>query len=275
MAERSGGLSEMHALRASPAFTIVVLVTLGVVGLIGVILLQPHMIAGLFGHEMAGHISGHFRDPHHRVHDLTFSFLFGTAVVGILAQLRRPSENVAGQLMALIPWVALVLTAVLSNTPPRFAPLPILFALTLLATILHPTGRDLFSSFSLLRLNRLMLALVIIAAGPLLAFASASIGLQRTVTNDHAALGHYGFLAAFSFTVIGVGLLASQRPDGWRLTAWVAGLLPALLGLASVVFPDVDSSLSLVWALAAIAWGVGFVAAAELTQGAKGPTRLG
>jgi hypothetical protein len=255
----------MHSLRASPVFSLVVLVTLGVVAFIGVVLLQP-LIAGLLGQELAGHISRHFREPHHRVHDLTFSFLFGTGVVGMLVQLRRPSENVAGQLMALIPWVALVMASVLSNTPPRFAPLPILGALTLLATLLHPTGRDLFSSFSVSRVNRVMLALVIIATVPLLAFASIKVGLQRTATNDHAALGHYGFMAAFSFTVIGAGLLASLRPDGWRLTAWVAGLLPALLGLASLVYPNVDSSLGLVWALAAMAWGVVFVAAAELTQ---------
>jgi len=256
----------MQSFRASPVFSLIVLVTLGLFGLIGVVLLQPNLIVGLLGQEMAGHISGHFRSLDHRIHDLTFSFLIGTAVVGMLAQLRTPSKNVAGQLMALIPWVGLVLASLLSNTPPRFAPAPILGALTLLATILHPTGRNLFSSFSVSRGNRMMLALVIIAAVPLLVFAFTNIGLQRTVTDDHAALGHYGFLAAFSFTVIGVGLLASLRPDGWRLTAWVAGLLPTLLGLASVVFPDVSSSLGLVWALAAIAWGVVFVAAAQLTQ---------
>jgi hypothetical protein len=120
-----------------------------------------------------------------------------------------------------------------------------------------------------------LLALIIIAAVPLLAFASTNIGLQRTVTDDHAALGHYGFMAAFSFTVIGVGLLASLRPDGWRLTAWVCGLLPALLGLASLVYPDVASSIGLVWSLAAMAWGVGFVAAAELTRTPRAPTLLG
>jgi len=273
----------MDSLRASLSafgwrrrvFSLVVLVTLGVVGVIGVVLFQPSLIAGLLGQEMAGHISGHFRDPHHRIHDLTFSFLFGTGVVGLLAQLRRPSKNVAGMLMALIPWIALVLAAVLSNTPPRFAPLPILGALTLLATILHPTGRGLFSSFSVSRVNRVMLALVVIAAVPLLALASINIGLQGTVPNDHAALGHYGFMAAFSFTVIAVGLLASLRPAGWRLTAWVAGLLPAFLAIASVVFPDVDSRLGLGWALAAMAWYVVFIAAAELTQDTESPTPLG
>ncbi len=248
------------------AFSLVVLVTLGLLGFFGAVVLQPELFAGLLGRETAGHVSHHFREHHHRVHDLTFSFLLGTALVGMLAQLRAPSKNVASQLMALIPFVGLMLGFVLTNTAVLSVPWVAVGASTLLATILHPTGRDL--SFRASRVNRVMLALVTIAAVPLLAFASTNIGLERTVTDDHAALGHYGFMAAFSFTVIGVGLLASLRLDGWRLTAWVAGLLPALLGLASVVFPDVASSLGLVWALAAIAWGVVFVAAAELTPGA-------
>lgn len=169
--------------------------------------------------------------------------------------------------MALIPWVSLVLASALTNRW-VFAPLPFLGALTLAATVLHPTGRDLFRSFSVSRMNWVMLSLVIIAAVPLLTLASTYIERQRTLTNDHAALGHYGFMAAFSVTVIGVGLLASLRPTGWRLTAWVTGALAAALGLASLVFPDVDSSLGLVWGPAAIAWGGVFVVAAELTQAA-------
>ncbi len=266
----------MHAPRASfsefgwrrRVFTLVVVVTLGLFGLVGVVLLQPGLIGGLqlHGQNIAAHISGHFRIPHHRIHDLTFSFLIGTAGLGMLAQLRMPSENVAGQVTALVPWAALGLASALTNTPVRFAPAPILGALTVIATILHPTGRDFFRSFGISRVNWVMLVLVIIAAVPLLAFAFTNIELQRTVTSDHAQLGHYGFMAAFSFTVIGVSLLSSLRPDGWRLTAWVVGLLPALLGLASMVFLDVDSSLGLVWGLASIAWGASFVATAELTR---------
>jgi hypothetical protein len=262
----------MHSLRASPVFALVVLVTLAFFGLIGVML-----FGGQLGPEAVAAM-GHFSFLSHRIHDLTYSFLFGVAAVGLLAQLRTPSKNVAGQLMALIPWVSFVVAFALGNIlvvllRPPFV--PIFGALALLATILHPTWRDLFSSFSVSRVNRVMIALVIIAAVPLLAFAATNIGLQRTLINDHAAMGHYGYMVAFSFTVIGVGLLASLRPDGWWLPAWVAGLLPVLLGLASVVFPEADSSLSLAWALAAIAWGVVFVAAAELTQDAESPTLLG
>ena len=252
----------MHSLRASPIFAFFVLVTLGWAGVIGLMVFLMILQPGFMG-------MAHGTEPHHRVHDLTYGLLFATAVVGLLAQLRRSSKNVAGMLMALIPWVGLLLAAVLSTDAGviRSAERMSVALLTVIVALLHPTGRDFFRSFSVSRVNRVMLALVIIAAVPLLVFASSNIGLQRTVPDDHANMGHYGFMAAFSFTVIGVGLLASLRPDGWRLSAWVAGLLPALLGLASLVFPDASSSLGLVWALAAIAWGAVFVAAAELTKG--------
>lgn len=248
------------------AFSIVVLATLGLLGFFGLVVLQPGLFAGLLGSQTVGHISGHFREPHHRIHDLTFSFLLGTAAVGMLAQLRAPSKNVAGQLMALMPFLGLILASVLTNTHVVSIPWVAVGASTFLAATLHPTGRDLLRYVSVSRVDRVMLALVVLAAVPLLVFASTNIGLQRTAADDHAGLGHYGFIAAFSFSVIGVGLLASLRPEGWRLAAWVAGLLPVLLGLSSLLFPDVGSSLGLVWALAAIAWGLVFIGAAELTR---------
>ena len=256
-------------------FTIVVLVTLGLFGFLGVV-----VFSGLLGLNAAAQAMGHFSSLNHRIHDFTFAFLLGTAAVGMLAQLRTPSKNVAGQLMALIPWVGLLLVIPLTNywVAPGAGFVIVATALfgvlTLNAMIFHPTGRGLFRSLSVSRINRVMVALVIIASMPLLVFASTNIGLQRTVTNDHFAAGHYGFMAAFSFTIIGVGLLASLRPVGWRLTAWVAGILPALLGITSLVYPDIDSSLRTVWALAAIAWGVAFVAEGELGKQAEGRRSL-
>ena len=219
MASTRASLSDLAAGRI--AFSLVVLLTLGLAAFFGLVVLQPELFTSLFGRATGGHISDHFRDPHHRIHDLTFGFLLGTAVVGMLAQLRTPSRNVAGQLMALIPFVALVLAFALTNTGVLQIPWLVLGASTLLSTMLHPAGRDLFRTLSVSRMDRVMLAVVLIAAGPLLAFAFTNIALQRAGPSDHVALGHYGFLAAFGFTVIGVGLIASLRPDGWRLTAWV------------------------------------------------------
>jgi hypothetical protein len=249
-----------ESFRSHPGFALAVLVTLGLAGLIGLMTFLMILLGGFLG-------MAHFTEPSHRIHDLTYGFLFATAVVGLLAQLRRPLKNVAGMLMALIPWVGLLLAAILSTDPGviRSAERMLVAAGTVAAALLHPARGDFFRSF-ISRVNWVMLALVLIAAVPLLPFAATNLGLQRAVTDEHAAMGHYGFMAAFSFTVIGVGLLASLRPIGWRLTAWVAGLLPALFGLASLLLPDASSSLGLGWALAAIAWGALFVAAGELTR---------
>jgi hypothetical protein len=260
----------MRSLRDYPGFALAVLITLGLAGLIGLMVFLMQVLGGFLG-------MAHFTEPQHRTHDLTYGFLFTTAVVGLLAQLRRPARNVAGMLMALLPWAGLLLAAVLSTDAGviRSAERMLVAAGTVGAVLLHPARREFLRSFSVSRINQVMLALVIIAAVPLVAFAFTNIGLQGTVPDDHAVMGHYGFMAAFGFTVIGVGLLASLRPDGWRLTAWLAGILPALLGLASMVYPDASSSLGLAWALAAIAWGVVFVAAAELTKAVDSSNLLG
>jgi hypothetical protein len=263
-----------RSLRTSPLFVLALLLTLvaaGFNGLMVFLMMLEVDLPGAFG-QMT-----HFQERHHRIHDLTFGFLFIPAIVGILAQFRRPLGNVAGQVMALIPTAALLIvllvTSLAGNTRVLQPPWVTVGATALIAMGLHPAGRDFFRSFRVSGANRVMVTLVVVAAVPLLLYAVTNIGLQVSGADDHAAAGHYGFMAAFSFTIIGTGLLASLRADGWRLTAWVAGLLPALLGLVSLIYP-VSSSLSPPWALAAIAWGVGFVLTAERSRHAEGQSTL-
>lgn len=264
-----------RSLRASPLFGLALLLTLvaaGFNGLMVFLMMLEVDLPGAFG-QMT-----HFQEPHHRIHDLTFGFLFIPAIVGIIAQVRRPVENVAGQVMALTPTVSLLIVLLISalagNTRMLQPPWVTVAAAALIALGLHPAGGNFFRSFRASRANRMMAALVVVAAVPLLLFASTNLRLQVSVADDHAAAGHYGFMAAFGLTIIGVGLLASLRPDGWRLAAWVAGLLPALLGLVSLIYP-VTSGLSLPWALAAIAWGAGFVVTAERIRHPEDPSTLG
>ena len=253
----------VRTLRASPAFALALLVTLGLAGLNGGMVVLMQLQPGFMG-------MAHFTEVSHRVHDLTFGFLFLPALVGMLAQLRRPAQNVAGQAMALVPWGGLLLALVLTPSTSRgglgnlawVAPA----AATAVAAVLHPTWRGFFRSFRFSRVSWPLLALAVLAAAPLLGFASTNLWLQGAVPDEHAALGHYGYMAAFAFTVVALGLLASLRAAGWRPVAWVAGVLPVLLGLASLAYPDVSSTLGTAWSLAAIAWGAAFVAAAELTR---------
>lgn len=225
------------------------------------------ILAGAFGLMIVAMQAGlltmsHFTDHHHRVHDLTFALIVGTSVAGMLAQLRAPERNIAGQLMALVPFAALLLAAALTNTLVLSPPWLLIGAASVLALMFHPAG-DPTRAFRRSRIHRGMLGLVAVAAVPLLSLAVANMGLQRADPSEHALLGHFGYMVAFAITVIGVGLLASARPPGWRMVAWVAGLLPAALGLSSLAFPDVSSALAPEWAVAAVAWGIAFIAVAE------------
>ena len=251
----------MHGEGESGGFSIAVLVALALAGLMGLMVLMMQLQPGFMG-------MAHGTDPIHRTHDATYALLFTMAVVGMMAQLWRPSNNVAGQLMALLPWAALLLAAVLSGDAGviRSAERILVGVATIVAASIHPARRDFLRALRLSRVSWPMLSLAVLAAVPLLVYAATNVGLQRTIPDEHAAMGHYGFMAAFSFAIVGSGLLTSLRPPGWRLTAWVTGGLLAMLAAASLALPGVSSSLSPLWATAAIAWSAIFIATAEFTK---------
>jgi hypothetical protein len=264
-------------------FLLALLFTLGLLGLNGLLLWRPEAYDGILNPNITGAAAAHFDSLDHRMHDLAFTLLVATGAVGLLAQLRTPRRNVAAQCMALVPWVSMAVVFPLTSywTPPATQfPLyatAVYGGFTLSAALLHPTGRYFVSSFGIARINRVMLALVVTAAVPLLALAWTNIELQRDDAGGtmHGLMGHYGFMAALSLTIPGVGVVASLRPVGWRLTAWVTGILPAGLGLLSLAYRDVDSSLRPGWALAAIAWGAAFVVVGEHGNAADDGSRTG
>jgi hypothetical protein len=248
-----------NSLRSSPGFGAAVLLTLAFAALIGGMVIAMQLQPGFMG-------MSHGSEPHHRIHDLAYGLLFTTAVVGVAAQLRRPAANVSGMLMALIPWVALGLAAALARDSGVVlsAERILVGSGSIVTALLHPTGDNLFRSLVRSRVNPSMVGLVLLAAIPLLPYAVTNLQLQATVQDEHAAMGHYGFMAAFSFTTIATGFLASLNLEGWRIAAWVAGFLPMAFGVISLMFSDSASSgVGTPWASAAIAWGVAFTMVAE------------
>lgn len=250
----------LRATRAWPIFAFYVLATLTVAVVIAL------MTVNVIDLGM-----DHFGDATHRSHDVAYGLLFTTLVVGVLAQVRRPERNVAAMVMSIVPPAALLFVGVRADQVDRvfeYNPLRYGAAVAAVVLLLHPSGRGFTRSFRAARISWPMLGLVGVAAVPLLGFASTNITQQRTVIDVHALMGHFGFMAALSYTVIAVGVLASLRPVGWRLTAWVAGLLPALLGITSLLYPDAVSSLDTAWSLAAVVWGLAFIALATQTPDA-------
>lgn len=261
------------------AFTAAVLSALALIGVNGLLLLQPRLFTGFLNRNVVDGAASHFKILDHRVHDITFGLLYGTGAIGLLTQLRAPRKNVAGQLIALTPWAALASVMALTSywvpfgTRFQMYATAVLGGFTLSATLLHPTGRRLLRSFAPTRASRPMLALTAVAVIPLLTLAVTNIDRQGTETpgDIHWQLGHYGFMAALALTIIGVATVASLRPVGWRVAAWVAGALPATLGVLSLAYPDVDSSVGPAWSLAATAWGATFVTFAERARRATTP----
>jgi hypothetical protein len=255
----------LRTARAWPIFMFYVAATLVVATIIGLITVNVIDLG-----------MQHFGDADHRTHDVAYGALFATLVLGVVVQLRRPGHNVAGMVMALVPGSALLLAAVLVDDLERifeFNPLRYAAVVAVVTALLHPSGRSVFRSFRLAAISWPMAALLAVAAIPLLRFAESNINLQRDVTDMHVFMGHYGFMAALSFTIVGVGLLACLRPVGWRLTVWTAGLLATVLGVTSLLYPDAASSLATGWAVASISWAVGFVALAARTEDAGGRVR--
>lgn len=241
----------LRTLRTSPVFAFYVVAALVVAAVIGLITVNVIDLG-----------MDHFGDPAHRTHDIVYGALFATLVIGIVAQLRRPQRNVAAVVLAQLPFAALLLAAAGAGHLDRIImanPFRNAAAVAVVVVLLHPSGPSFLRSFGLRRISWPMVALVAVASVPLLALAATNIRLQQTVADMHRFMGHYAFMAAFSYTVIAVGLLASLRPVGWRLSAWVAGLLPAVLGVTSLLYPDTTSSLDGTWAITAIGWGVAFV----------------
>lgn len=271
------------------AFSLVVLVPL----LIWALLLQGwrnqiFLVTSWFG--VSGPLPPEFLEIGHRLHEVAFAIVLWPLLVGLLAQFRSPRRHVAGMWMALVTIGSLLVAFAVTDF---WAPAMILVFLgvpTALAALLHPAGRDLLGGFSVDRVNRVTIALLVIAAVPLLAFAGTQVGLQtgaieqahdhaggghaEEVHQQHIEFGHFTFTAAVIFTIIGVGLLASLQLSGWWTAAWVAGAMSVVYGLASVAAPEAASNPGLLWSVAMIVWGVAFVAAAEKTQDTASPSLL-
>lgn len=217
----------------------------------------------------------------HRVHDVSFSLVIWTIVIGMVAQLRSPERNVGAMLLALVPFVALPVAFALTGFWDMLPMIGMLGAGVLLATLLHPAGLGLVDWVDTDRVSTVLLVLVVVAAVPLLVFAAGQVDAQ---TADHAAhdhggdgasaeehqahvdKGHFMLMAAFSFVVVGAGLLTSLRPPGSLLTGVVTGLLVGVFGIASIAFPEHASSAGVMWGVAALLWAVVFVGATRLSQ---------
>lgn len=233
----------------------------------------------------------HFLHVAHRLHNSALSLVTWPFLIGMAAQLRSPTRHVTGMLMAVFVWLTGLIAIGLTGAVPFVIIVAIMGIPTVIAAVLHPAGRELLTSFDAARVSRVLLGLVVVAAVPLLGYAAYETGLQTgaieaadhahdggehaEIHDEHVGGGHYMRMVWLAFVIIGTGLLASFRQPGWWLGAWVAGLMAVVFGGIGILAPEAASNPGLLWNLAAIAWGVGFIGTAEMTQDTESPTPLG
>jgi uncharacterized protein YndB with AHSA1/START domain len=209
----------------------------------------------------------------HRLHDLNFFTLVWLGLLGLAVQLYGPEDRVTAVVVPVLVMGPLAVIALTAGSP--IAMLPVIFTVVgLVVAALHPDGRSLLSLDRVSPVDRGLVGLLVVAGGPLLAYAGTELVKQYTLADEHAALVHYGAMALLAVLVLLLGALATVRRRDWRFAAWGAGLLAVYLGASSFAFPQLPSSTGPFWGGLAVAWGLGFVGATEVTRRNASPVRI-
>jgi hypothetical protein len=204
----------------------------------------------------------------HRLHLMGIAAAVAVTVLALASQLFRPRNGVAPLLLALVSTFVATVAMAATNNPHLVEPLT-LFVFAGVLGILHPARRQLFSPGREFR--PVLLGLVALAALPLAAYAVDQFALQASVADEHALDGHYAMMGTIALTLVAGGVIASLGTAGNRTAAWLVGLLAVYFGALSVGLPLQSSGVGLLWGGLAIAWGLGFVLAAELSRRADAP----
>lgn len=202
----------------------------------------------------------------HAVHDLVTFAVVWMGLLGLAVQLYRPRDRVTAILAMPVVMVPAAIIGLATGT--ELAMMGVVFgALGLLALALHPAGRSVLRFDRVASPNRVLVALFALGAAVLLAYGGLELAKQLTLADEHAAIQHYGNVAIAALYVVVMGALATVRRRDWRFAAWSAGFVALYLGLSSVVFPDVASSLGPIAGAFVALWAVAFVGTTERVRG--------
>jgi len=190
--------------------------------------------------------------------------------VAFLALTRRPDRKASAFFQVVATAVAALIAALASaDGSYLFFGLVVIAAAAILLG-LHPARAEVLRPT--VSPSSVMGALALAGSVPLVWFGLTIARLQRTglPADPHVSMDHWANMAAMAFGLVLMGILASSRMRGWRLTAWCAGLGAAVYGLASIVFHrfpgttvPYPGSEGTTWGLAAVIGGLVFIAVAE------------
>jgi hypothetical protein len=230
----------------------------------------------------------------HRIHEISFGLVFLLCLVAALALLRKPRLRIAQTYQMAVPIALLVASFFLVDR--GFDVIALLFLIMpALLIALHPVRTQVLRPR--FRPSALLLAAAAVAAVPLLVFSvqQFATGVEAAAlakgpiealpedasdkdyeralaraTDTQAELetarhyGHWSAMGSFALIVVFLSAIGALRPQGWRFPAWSAAVAVIVYGAASLAFPGSSSGADGLVAILAVAWGIGFIVAAEI-----------
>jgi hypothetical protein len=205
----------------------------------------------------------------HRVHALHWHALMGVLLAVPLAWLAVRRTVAPAQQVAIVIASFLVAAAAAQMLDPALA---VFLVLTGLLLFLHPRRGELFQRGEGFSATLGALAAAVSVPSLWYAWSEVQTHLAAPLSDPHRGPpeAHYVSGAALAIAIPAVAWLVSQRTAGWRLPAWCAGLAMAMTGAVSIWLPGWVSSFGRLWGLAALVWGLAFIAAAELVSRRRG-----
>lgn len=255
----NGGLSgRIGGLRRMAFYTVVVVGIAIPVAIFQIGLTLPVLfpVIGQIEPAMAG-------NPH-LFHDVAFFGLIWAGFIGMLAQLYKPERRIAGLQQTLVVLAVFLATmavlavagdsGILVEDGPFFL---IIFDPAILAALLHPAGRELLRTWTVGKFSPALAGFAVVAAVPLALYAANQFGLHWS-GDMHAVINHYAGMLVYSTVIVALALLASLKPTGWLISLFTTAGMALVFGVASVLNPEMASSVGTMWDGAAIAWAVLF-----------------
>jgi hypothetical protein len=202
----------------------------------------------------------------HRAHNLNLEWsLVGLVTVPLLMTLRAPVRQLAPFRLSVAYALAMIVGGILGHDffSAFYFIVPVLVAVLL---VLHPARGDVIRVGGP---DVWLLVLGVLALIPAVKYGIDQGQLQYTATTDedlleHIEDHHFSGMAIHVLSIAFAALLASFAGSGRRIACWLVGATALLYGVTSLAFSDLAGAASTGWAIATLAWGVVFIAVAEL-----------
>lgn len=202
----------------------------------------------------------------HQVHDMTVAAVLWLAfVVPAVLLLYHPTARVNTILAPVVTAVILAAFAFLANSF-LLTGFAIGSVVALAALALHPAGRSLVRFDRVDSVDWRLVGLFALGGVSLLVYAGLELVKQLGPVDEHVLFVHFGAMAIAAFLVVLMGALAVFRQRDWRFAAWFAGVLAAFIGLVSIAYPSMPSSLGIVGGILLLLWAVAYVAGVEYVR---------